>query len=146
MAKDLMDEGAEGRNLVFDSEQIVKDVANVVRSREKAGKANGDVGQQIKTLEEQRGYNRKAFNLLCQLAKQSSEGVADFLRTLNAGVEALKLGTEEQPDLFAQQEEAESDDNIRAGDAAKRATKVISEHELEKKRRRKKEKEGEPVH
>jgi len=143
MAKDLMDDGAvDGRNLACDSEQMVKDVANVVRSREKAGKANGDVGQQVKTLEEQRGYNRKAFNLLCQLAKQSADGVADFLRTLNAGVEALKLGTEEQPDLFAQQQE--TDDDIRAGDAAKRAAKVIEAHEVEKKRKRKKE--ADPVH
>lgn len=101
MAKDLMDEGEDAPAVgEFTDEQIREDVANVVRAREKAGKANGDVGQAIKTLEEQRGYNRKAFNLLCQLAKQSHEGVADFLRTLNAGVSALSLGTEEQPDLL----------------------------------------------
>lgn len=105
MAKDLMDDdefenAKPGAGEGFSEEQFRDDVSKVVRAREKAGKANGDVGNAVKTLEEQRGYNRKAFNLVCALAKQSSEGVADFLRTLNAGVEALKLGTTEQPDLF----------------------------------------------
>ncbi len=101
MAKDLMDDEAETAAAEgFTDEQFREDVANVVRAREKAGKANGDVGQTVKTLEEQRGYNRKAFNLICVLAKQSSDGVADFLRTFNAGVAALALGTEQQPDLL----------------------------------------------
>lgn len=127
MAKDLMDDGFDKAAVgEFTEEQFREDVAQVVRAREKAGKANGDVGQSVKTLEEQRGYNRKAFNLVCQLAKQSADGVADFLRTLNFGVQALKLGTEEQPDLLDMAEADEANAKKTSGkvaDLAKERTK-----------------------
>jgi hypothetical protein len=102
MAKKLTDEanGHNSSNAPIDQELLRKDIQEAMATRENVASSNQKHGAKLKTLGETRGYHMGAFKLLMQLAKKSHENAADFLRTFDAGREALQLGTASQPDLL----------------------------------------------
>lgn len=107
MAKNLTDEKPK-----FDSEQLKKDLLDVMHNREKVASANQAHGNKLKTLEETRGYHKQAFNVLMSLSKKSPDYLKDWLRTFEAGivvVQEMVAAGEEQGDLL---DHAEADDNV----------------------------------
>lgn len=126
--KKLTDDEPNAAPEDIDLEQFKRDVQSAMVGREKVANANQAHGQTIKSLGEERGYNMQAFKAICTLAKVSSEKASDYLRTFNAGVEALQLG-QEQPDLL-EQAEADEDNKGKTGKVVRGKFKSTKAGEL----------------
>lgn len=95
-------EAASGHNGAapppINGKQLVEDLDEAMGYREDVATANQEHGATLKAIAE---YNMQAFKALMTLKKKSSDAQADYLRTFNAGIEALGLGTPAQGDLLA---------------------------------------------
>ena len=84
----------------IDPDQLLRDIEETNELANSASSEAQKVSSHVKMLEQERGYNRTAFNTLRRLMRQTPEKRRDWWLTIKAGVEALELDRDDLVDLM----------------------------------------------
>ena len=110
-------------NLVgLDPNQLLQDIEETNELANSASSEAQKVSSHVKMLEQERGYNRAAFNTLRRLMRQSPEKRRDWWLTIKAGVEALELDRDDLVDMMGSSSEEEKP---RRGRRARQIAEVL---------------------